>query len=1508
MTKRMGKSWQLCALVAAAGSTTACTPKARHDVTSTRRALTTSNGFVQNGLTTNGIWGNGIWGNGIWGNGIWGNGIWGNGIWGNGIWGNGIWGNGIWGNGIWGNGLWSSLTWSPELTGDAAIPGNALRNSFYTRQLLQYMYSCAMPATTYDTSLDPNGGSLQCSSPDAGPDAGGCPAGYTCSSEGICVVPLIGGIGLAINDDGTTWWRQPAPGGATDLTTGKWGQCDESCQRWVSACLLARTNAYGVHVQISIRAPADPPPNATPGRQLQFAAVRAALAPDPTSSELADYTNREGAYYGNIFATTPVNGLPAPGYTGPAIGPIANTPTFYACAGPDSNTPEITKRFCSSQGDQSVINVPGVCWPAATDPTSPEKPVCTGLDASDSIFGCHTTAGSTIAGDRYDEVLTVHLRQPIAVCDNGVCEEGEDSPSVPARYCPSDCHPGGWAQTFDHLATGSAGVANVDYSGSSAVSADGKTVALVGANAGATTADISFGGSSVSLPPFTAVVGRFGIDGTPEGTPALVAMKYNRYSVAIDSNENIFVAGFDSNYVPAQGPGPAFSLAKLTPTPDGQTIAGSPVGYGGTDALVPYDGRMVTDSKGDLFVAARYIGQMTFATTPTPTSFTSTGYGPTGWGDATFADLFVVKILPDGSVAWARTLGGDDTDLPLAITVDPSGDLIFTADLGLKTSVVYRLSSSNGDATVLRSGPYPIVEFTTAAADAAGDLYVAGTFFETYDFGPGCGPLTSAPGTASDYYLAKYSPDGTACQWIKRAVVQCLPQAIYCDGGFFGAGDLGFDSEQNVVVGGVLDPMYGAGPISGPGIGNAIDFGAGLFQAYQFKNVFVASYDSGGQFRWAKQVPIVLQGNLRGLNVDASDHVILSGTYTGSMEVDGRVLIDANPEFIDNQYQNTYLASFPEPSALDKSPPIIGVASDPTGTTFSTVPSDIYTEATGPNGAMVFYMPPTAFDGGFAGVTVSCAPPPNTTFPIGTTTVTCTATDPVGNRCANTDPQCTARATFHVTVVDTRAPVFPGTTEIGMQFNAQSLTVSTAADPPAGATQVTCAPSAGPDSIYSLNVNDLDTRRIVCSPEGPTFMETGSIPFSVSEIVALTGNTAGTPIGYPLPVAEDQVDGDVPVSCVPNSGTVFPLGTKTVVCSAADHAGNQSQTTFKVTVVNFGTPCASTADCGGGACVDGVCCNTTAASCGQCQACNVAGSVGTCAPTSGGACDDGNACTTGDTCSAGSCVGGPPPSCDDKNPCTVDTCNPGSGCLNTPGNPGALCRGAANVCDSAETCDGTNAACPAAADHMPPTLNAGTDQTVVGSCSSAPIAFTAPTLANPSCEGGTSVTCPTLPGNGYGAHTVTCTATDAHGNVSAPVSFTVTVLQPLTVRIQPPLSGDNDTVDNVVKCGSTVPNKIRLYACGADVTTTVSVTAKLSVSYKGGGGASVATLVPTSNGVGDANGVMVFDGTYYHYNLDTKGLSPTAGVPAFYQENITVTYNSAPGVIVGSDSIQLDTK
>jgi len=86
------------------------------------------------------------------------------------------------------------------------------------------------------------------------------------------------------------------------------------------------------------------------------------------------------------------------------------------------------------------------------------------------------------------------------------------------------------------------------------------------------------------------------------------------------------------------------------------------------------------------------------------------------------------------------------------------------------------------------------------------------------------------------------------------------------------------------------------------------------------------------------------------------------------------------------------------------------------------------------------------------------------------------------------------------------------------------------------------------------------------------------------------------------------------------------------------------------------------------------------------------------------------------------------------------------------------------------------------------------------------------------------------------------------------------------------------------------------------------VIVKIGTTYVSSGGATSSKTVLTCNDPFDTSGVMTLDGAFYRYNLSTKGLSVTAGVPAFYQENITVAYQSAPSVVVGTDKIQLDIK
>jgi hypothetical protein len=86
--------------------------------------------------------------------------------------------------------------------------------------------------------------------------------------------------------------------------------------------------------------------------------------------------------------------------------------------------------------------------------------------------------------------------------------------------------------------------------------------------------------------------------------------------------------------------------------------------------------------------------------------------------------------------------------------------------------------------------------------------------------------------------------------------------------------------------------------------------------------------------------------------------------------------------------------------SVDRVPPVI------------TVPDDIVVSAAGPDGTFVTFEV-TAHDPGGSGVPVTCEPPSGSLFPIGETTVACTATDPSGN---------VGTATFTVTVEDVTTP------------------------------------------------------------------------------------------------------------------------------------------------------------------------------------------------------------------------------------------------------------------------------------------------------------------------------------------------------------------------------------------------------------------------------------------------------------------------------------------------------
>ncbi len=116
---------------------------------------------------------------------------------------------------------------------------------------------------------------------------------------------------------------------------------------------------------------------------------------------------------------------------------------------------------------------------------------------------------------------------------------------------------------------------------------------------------------------------------------------------------------------------------------------------------------------------------------------------------------------------------------------------------------------------------------------------------------------------------------------------------------------------------------------------------------------------------------------------------------------------------------------------------------------------------------------------------------------------------------------------------------------------------------------------------------------------------------------------------------------------------------------------------------NDGNACTTSDTCSGGRCVGGA-----APNCDDGNACT----TDTCVPASGCAhtnhtapCNDGNACTTNDVCLGGACVGGPAPNCNDGNVCTDDTCDPARGCVHT--NNSAPCDDGF-ICTTGDFCSG----------------------------------------------------------------------------------------------------------------------------------------------------------------------------------------------------------------------------
>jgi len=255
----------------------------------------------------------------------------------------------------------------------------------------------------------------------------------------------------------------------------------------------------------------------------------------------------------------------------------------------------------------------------------------------------------------------------------------------------------------------------------------------------------------------------------------------------------------------------------------------------------------------------------------------------------TIANTFILKLDPNGNFIWVKQIGSPFAKLSelRALCCDSSGNLIATGRFSNTTQnkcdfnpgpVTFTLNTiGNNVAFILKldlNGNFIwAVNFgghtaNAISTDAAGNIYCGGTFAFAFaaDFDPGPGTYTLATGTDNgDGFILKLDGAGNFI-WVRQLrgtgtdVATCLK----------------VDCQNNLVCGGIF----------------SIDFKPNGFSSLPpdftsagSNDIFICKFNSAGTLVWSGQIGGKGSELLRGLDIDKSGDIYLTGLFGGTTSV-----------------------------------------------------------------------------------------------------------------------------------------------------------------------------------------------------------------------------------------------------------------------------------------------------------------------------------------------------------------------------------------------------------------------------------------------------------------------------------------------------------------------------------------------------------------------------------------------------------------------------------------------
>ena len=334
---------------------------------------------------------------------------------------------------------------------------------------------------------------------------------------------------------------------------------------------------------------------------------------------------------------------------------------------------------------------------------------------------------------------------------------------------------------------------------------------------------------------------------------------------------------------------------------------------------------IATDSAGNSYVSGTFAGTVDFDLNHVHLGDTDI-VTARGSGDA-----YVAKYAADDSLVWVQRMGGDalSADIASEIAVDSSGVYVVgaflnSADFGATTLTsvgdsdkfvakldntgnfqwvqqwdgisgtgtrgmdvdaagsIYVLTSRLGDA-------YDILKFSPSGAavwsktivnrsmltsadltvNAAGSVYIAGSFDGTVDFDPGTKFKNVSSGSARAGFVLKLDTNGSF-NWVSPFI----GKKVGSTNGASGATSITLDGSGNIVVGGTFN--------------GTVDFNPGSGTTYLTSQSagFITKLNSSGGLVWAKPLLGDVSTFVYGLDTDSVGNIYATGTFHGTVDLD----------------------------------------------------------------------------------------------------------------------------------------------------------------------------------------------------------------------------------------------------------------------------------------------------------------------------------------------------------------------------------------------------------------------------------------------------------------------------------------------------------------------------------------------------------------------------------------------------------------------------------------------